>query len=136
MRLRILTTLALAAALLAPAQADAAKRPKKVPANFVGVVAAGPLLDNPGVDFASELDRMVTSGVQTTRTVFNWAGAQPYASMDQVPEADRDRDRYRDENGVPTDYSAIDKFVTAAAVRRISVMPVLQIAPMWAARHP
>lgn len=125
---------AMAAALVAPAHADAAKRPKKVPAGFVGVVADGPLTENPAVDLASELDRMVTSGVQTTRTVFNWSGAQPYASFDQVPEADRDR--YRDENGVPTDYSRIDRLVTVAAERRIAVLPVVQIAPMWAARHP
>ena len=131
---RTLTALALVLALAVPAQAEAAKRPKKVPANFVGVVADGPLLDDPAVDFATELDRMVGSGVQTMRTVFNWSGAQPYQSSDEVPE--EDRDRYRDENGVPTDYTAIDRVVTGAAQRHIAVMPVVQIAPMWAARHP
>jgi hypothetical protein len=131
---RPLTALALVLAVAAPTQADAAKRPKKVPGNFVGVVADGPLLEDPAVDFASELDRMVGSGVQTMRTVFNWSGAQPYQSFDEVPQ--EDRDRYRDENGVPTDYTAIDRIVTGDAERHIAVMPVVQIAPMWAARHP
>lgn len=132
---RALTAVVLVLALAAPAQAgSAAKRPKKVPASFVGVVADGPLLEDPNVDFPTELDRMVGSGVQTMRTVFNWSGAQPYQTFDEVPEADRDR--YRDENGVPTDYTAIDRVMTGAAERHITVTPVIQIAPMWAARHP
>ena len=117
-----------------PAGADAAKRPKKVPSTFMGTVADGPLLENPAVNFATELDRMVTTGVQTMRTVFNWSGAQPYATFDEVPA--EQRDKYRDEGGVPTDYSAIDAVVATAAERRIVVLPVVQIAPMWAARHP
>jgi hypothetical protein len=125
--------LALALAALA-ATPSAAAKPKKVPSSFMGTVADGPLLENPAVDFAAQLDTMVTSGVQTTRTVFNWSGAQPYESFDGVPE--EQRDRFRDENGVPTDYSAIDAFVTGAAERRITVLPVVMIAPPWAARHP
>ncbi len=108
--------------------------PEEGAANFMGVVADGPLFENPNVDFATELDTMVTNGVQTMRTVFNWSGTQPYATFNDVP-ADQ-RDRYRDENGVPTDYSKIDAVVAAAAERRIAVMPVVQIAPDWAARHP
>jgi hypothetical protein len=131
---RALALAAALAALFAPAQADAAKRPTKVPAGFVGVVADGPLTESPSVDLSSELGRMVTNGVQTMRTVFNWSGAQPYASADEVPEADRDR--FRDESGVPTDYTRIDRVMTGAAQRRIAVLPVVQIAPMWAARHP
>jgi hypothetical protein len=126
--------LVLAMALLPVASADAAKRPKKVPSSFMGVVADGPLFENPNVNLASQLDTMVTNGVQTMRTVFNWSGAQRYATFDDVPA--EDRDKYRDEGGVPTDYSAIDAVVTAAAERRITVDPVVQIAPMWAARHP
>jgi hypothetical protein len=130
---RALIAVALALALVAPAQADA-KRPRKVPANFFGTVADGPLTENPAVDFAAQLDTMVTSGVQTMRTVFNWSGSQPYQTFDEVPA--EQRDRFRDENGVPTDYSKIDAVVLAAAQRRIAVLPVVQIAPMWAARHP
>jgi hypothetical protein len=130
---RTLTALALAASLIVPAQAGA-KRPAKVPSTFVGTVADGPLLENPAVDLGAQLDTMVGSGVQTLRTVFNWSGAQPYQSFDQVPEGERDR--YRDEGGVPTDYSRIDALMTVAAERRIKVLPVVQIAPAWAARHP
>jgi hypothetical protein len=126
--------LALSALLVAPAPAGAAKRPGKVPSTFVGTVADGPLLENPAVDFYEQLDTMVSSGVQTLRTVFNWSGAQPYASFAEVPE--EQRDRYRDEGGVPTDYAAIDGLVLGAAQRRIKVLPVVQIAPQWAARHP
>jgi hypothetical protein len=123
----------LALSLLTTSAAEGAKL-KKVPAGFVGVVADGPLLTNPAIDYASELDRMVGNGVQSERTVFNWAAAQPYATMDDVP-ADQ-RDQYRDENGVPTNYSETDRVVTAAAQRRIAVLPIIQIAPTWAARHP
>jgi hypothetical protein len=132
MRIRTLVV-AIAIAALGAAPADAAK-PKKVPPRFMGTVADGPLLEHPAVDFASQLDTMVTSGVQTMRTVFNWSGAQPYRTFAEVPEDQRDR--FRDENGVPTDYSFIDAIVTSAAERRIAVLPVVMIAPFWAARHP
>jgi hypothetical protein len=129
-RLAILAAVA-AAAIPAPAAEASARR---VPATFMGTVADGPLLLNPAVDFGRELDTMVSSGVQTTRTVFNWAGAQPYASFDQVPGDQRSR--FRDENGVPTDYSEIDRLVAGAAQRRLVLLPVVLIAPMWDSRHP
>jgi hypothetical protein len=133
MALRALMLMAACLALLGAGPADA-KRPKKVPSAFLGTVADGPLYENPTVDFAAQLDTMVTSGVQTMRTVFNWSAAQPYESFDDVPE--EERDRYRDEGGVPTDYSRTDLVMSTAAERRIKVLPVIQIAPAWAARHP
>ena len=111
-----------------------AKRIRKVPSAFVGVVADGPLLQNRKVDFDAELDRMVVNGVQSTRVVFNWAGAQPYATFDDVPE--EKRDQYTDENGVPTDWRATDKLVAGAAARRLKLLPVVLLAPSWDARHP
>lgn len=132
MRARLL--ILVLAVMVMPATAEAAKRPKKVPSNFMGTVADGPLLEDPNVNFASQLNTMVTSGVQTMRTVFNWSGAQRYETFDEVPA--EERENYRDEGGVPTDYSKIDAVVAAAAERRIAVLPVVQIAPMWAARHP
>jgi hypothetical protein len=132
-RILNLAVAALVLALVAAAPAGAA-RPKKVPSTFMGVVADGPLLENPDVDFTAQLDTMVSSGVQTMRTVFNWSGAQRYKTFDEVPA--EERDRYHDEGGVPTDYSAIDKLVQGAAERRITVQPVVMIAPMWDARHP
>ena len=37
---------------------------------------------------------------------------------------------------MPTDYSLMDQLVTAAATRHIALLPEVQIAPAWAARHP
>jgi hypothetical protein len=106
----------------------------KVPSTFVGAVADGPLLTNPAVDFAGQLDTMVSSGVQTMRTVFNWAAAQPYKRFSDVPPDQVSR--YRDEGGVPTDYTEIDRLVTQAAARRLAILPVVLLAPRWDARHP
>jgi hypothetical protein len=118
----------------AAAAADAGAATPKVPSTFMGAVADGPLLLNDKVDFDGELDAMVTGGVQTTRTVFNWAGAQPYRTVDEVPAAERAN--YRDEGGVPTDWREIDRLVTASAQRHLALQPVVVVAPMWASRHP
>jgi hypothetical protein len=124
---------AVAMSLVLATAADASA-PKRVPATFVGAVAEGPLLQDPRIDFEAQFDTMVSSGVQTTRTVFNWGQAQPYKTFADVPPDQVSR--YRDENGVPTDYAAIDRLVIAAAERRIVILPVLLVAPMWDARHP
>ena len=123
----------MALSLLAAA-APAATARAKVPNTFVGAVADGPLLTNPAVDFAAQLNTMVTSGVQTMRTVFNWAGAQPYKTSAEVPPDEASS--YRDEGGIPTDYTEIDRLVTGAAKRRLAILPVVMVAPKWAARHP
>jgi hypothetical protein len=133
MRLRTLVVAALLLCLVATSAADA-KRLKKVPQNFVGVMADGPLFDNPAIDLDSEMGRMVRNGVQSERTVFNWGLAQPYASFDDVPPDQVDR--YRDEGGVPTDYAEIDRQVTAATMKHIAVLPIVLVAPAWDARHP
>jgi hypothetical protein len=125
--------LALVLSFAATSAADA-KRIKKVPSNFMGVVTDGPVLENPAIDLGSEMGRMVRNGVQTTRTVFNWGLAQPYASFDDVPPDQVDR--YRDEGGVPTDYSEIDRQMTESAKKHISVLPIVLVAPRWDARHP
>jgi hypothetical protein len=125
--------IAIGLSLVAAAPADAS-RPKKVPPTFMGTVADGPLLLNRKVNFSAQLDTMVGNGVQTMRTVFNWSGAQPYATFDEVPP--EQRAGYRDEGGVPTDYKEIDGLVAGAAERRIALLPVVLVAPMWDARHP
>jgi len=127
----VVTVLAL---LLIAAVPATAKAPRKVPAAFMGVVGDGPLLYDSSVDLPNQFDRMVGNGVQTLRLMFNWSQAQPYQSFDQVPPDQRDR--YRDENGVPTDYALMDQVVTASATRHIALLPEVQIAPAWAARHP
>lgn len=129
---------ALAASLLllltlaAAVPAEAAK-PRRVPYPFIGVSADGPVLE-PQMDLNRELDLMVGSGVQSVRTVFHWGIAQPYRSFDEVPP--EERPRFRDEGGVPTDWSAIDRIVAGVVQRRMHVLPVITVAPDWAARHP
>jgi hypothetical protein len=114
--------------------ASSASAAKPVPSSFVGVVADGPLLTDPNVNYTKQLDTMVAGGVQTLRTSFNWSGVQRYHSFDQVPPDMRDR--FRDENGVPTDYTSTDRLVSTAAARHMVVLPVLITAPGWAARSP
>lgn len=122
--------MAVAPALLALPTAAAAAKP--VPSSFAGVVADGPLLNDPNVNYARQLDTMVSGGVETLRTSFNWSGVQPYESFADVPASQRGR--FRDEGGVPTDFSGTDRLVESAAARRMSVLPVLIAAPPWAAR--
>lgn len=116
------------------AHATIANAAKPIPSSFVGVVADGPLLTDPNVDYAKQLDTMVSGGVQTLRTSFNWAGVQPYHRFEQVPPDVRDR--FRDENGIPTDYTETDRLVSTAASRHMVVLPVLITAPGWASRSP
>jgi hypothetical protein len=125
--------MATALALLGLAATDAHAE-ARVPSSFVGVVADGPLLSDPNVDYVSQLKMMVAGGAETIRTSFNWSGVQPYKSSSHVPAGLRDR--FRDENGVPTDYTETDRLVSTAAERRMRVLPVLITAPDWAARHP
>ena len=60
---------------------------------------------------------MAQSGVQSVRTVFNWATAQPEA-------------------GAPFDFAATDRWVELAARRDIKVLPVVLDTPTWAALLP
>jgi hypothetical protein len=131
LRTLVITVLALSLVAVAPA---AAKAPKKVPAAFVGVVGDGPLLHDPTVDLSNQFDRMVGNGAQSMRIMFNWGEAQPYPSFDKVPPDQASR--FRDENGVPTDYTFTDQIVSSAAQRHLALLPEVQIAPGWAARHP
>jgi hypothetical protein len=127
-------TLMLGLIALAAAAPASAKAPKKVPAGFVGLVGDGPLLHDPSIDLSNQFDRMVNNGTQSLRIMFNWAQAQPYQSMDQVKPDEAAR--FRDENGVPTDYTFTDQIVSASAQRHLALLPVVQVAPGWAARHP
>lgn len=131
MRTLIIMAMALSLAMASTADAGA---PPKVPANFVGAVADGPLLEAPTVSFTGQLNSMVGAGVQTVRIVFNWSAAQPYASFDEVPPDEVAN--YREENGVPTDWREIDRIVTDSFARRLTILPVVYGAPNWAARHP
>jgi polysaccharide biosynthesis protein PslG len=122
-------TAAVILALVALVQPAAAR----VPDGFMGIVADGPLL-YPDVDYGHELDVMKASGVQGIRTTFHWSSAQPYRSFDDAPlDA---RLHFKDENGVPTDYTATDALVRAAAERGLRLLPVVLYAPYWASSDP
>lgn len=123
---RLLSVLLMIAAVgVLPAAASA-----RVPQGFVGMIADGPLLTR-YVNLGRQLDSMVSTGVESVRTDFNWAGAEPYASWADVP-ADQ-RHRFVNAGGMPVDFSASDTIVGAAAQRGLTIMPVILFTPQWAA---
>ena len=83
-------TIAVLALLMPPSPAAAAS---SVPQGFVGMMIDGPLypVTAPGIDLAPQFDKMVASGVESIRAVFDWSFAQPYRSWSQVPAADLDQ---------------------------------------------
>jgi hypothetical protein len=113
-----------------PAPADTAR---SVPRGFLGVSVAGPALSL-AVDAEREFDLMAQAGVESVRLPAHWYEMQPYRSLEEVPPAERAR--FRDAQGVPTDFTNLDRLVAAAARRRIDVLPVVLLAPAWARKHP
>ena len=83
------------------------------PFGFVGMNLDGPLLDS-GADLGPVFARMEATGVQSVRTTFNWAAAQPQA------------------NG-PFDFRQSDHIVALAAGRGMTVLPIIMYCPPWAA---
>jgi hypothetical protein len=125
----------MAVALLLPvALPCVARAASKVPSSFMGVMADGPLVFDPNVDYDAQADLMVGAGVETIRASFNWSSVQPYRHDADVPAGQRDR--FRDEHGVPTDFTSTDMLVSASAARHMRVLPVLIRSPDWAARSP
>jgi hypothetical protein len=131
-RVAVIATLAVTCALALATSSAAAATPR-VPPSFVGVVMDGPLFEPP-VNLQGELDQMVGAGVGSVRVVVDWSSAQPYAKWSDVPPDQMSR--FRDENGVPTDYSLVDQVVEGAATRRLTILPIVLIAPKWDARYP
>jgi hypothetical protein len=111
-RLGLLIALLLAALAAAP-PAGAAPR---VPRGWLGVMADGPLTDG-AVGLGREFGAMSRSRVGTVRFAIYWDVAQPQADG-------------------TTDFSASDRYVEAAARRRIPLLPVVMRAPAWARVHP
>jgi hypothetical protein len=127
-RLSLLSVLAVTLCALSAPAARAA-----LPSGFMGAMLDGPAVDGT-TDLDTQLADMRRDGVETVRTVFSWRAAQPYASWDEVPAADRGR--YTDVGGVPTDFGATDRVTLAAGRARLRVLPVIVYAPDWAAEHP
>lgn len=100
---------ALLLALVLPASAAA----RSVPRGFYGAVYDGAVTKaSPAVQDA-QFARMAKAGVESVRTVFSWADAQPV-------------------QGGATDFSATDEAVALAARHGMSLLPVVIYAPPWA----
>jgi hypothetical protein len=99
-----------------------------VPIGFVGVNIGGPLFSD-NVNLDQQFNVIVASGAQSVRVVFNWAQAQPYKTLGDVPSDQQAN--YVDENGVPTSFAATDQIVAAAAARGLALLPTVLVAPNW-----
>jgi len=121
--------LALLLAVLAVLAPPASAAERRVPQGWLGVTVDGPVSPyKPG-----EWDRMARTGVETVRVELRWNDIQPY-SREQVPP--EERERFHDQDGVPTDFSRFDAIVAAASGRRIAVLPVVHLAPSWLTLNP
>ncbi len=84
-----------------------------IPSGFVGMNLDGPLLQA-GVNLAPVFDQMEVSGVQSVRTTFSWATAQPFAGGGFI-------------------FGQSDRIVALAAARGMTVLPIIMYCPPWAA---
>jgi hypothetical protein len=130
MRRLLITSLLVAfvGALTVSAPAEA-----RVPRGFVGMGIDGPFF-YPGMDENGEMGKIAHAGVQSVRTLFNWAAMQPYRTPAAVPPARRAE--FITSGGVPVDFSQTDEFVRVAAAHHLTVLPVLEYTPAWDSRHP
>jgi polysaccharide biosynthesis protein PslG len=137
--LSLLALVASALALLVAGSSAAATKPAAskakatpaVPQGFVGMMLDGPVfpdVDN-HINLPQQLDRMVASGVESLRVVFDWAEAQPYADWSDVPASQKRK--FVDENGIPTRFETIDQVMGVVAKRRLTVLPVILNSPKW-----
>jgi hypothetical protein len=131
-----IAALAAAVLLALPSTAAAADR---APASFFGVVAELDLLHDRslapvGATLEGEVREMSRTGIGSARVSFFWARMQPYESWDEIPEASRPE--FADVGGRPYFFAETDRLMKAAAARRITVMPVVLWAPIWAQRRP
>jgi hypothetical protein len=101
-------------ALLAAAPAEAAR---SVPRGFYGAMWNRAGTDAPPATDEDQFSLMASSGVESVRTVFSWAAAQPEA-------------------GVPPSFAGTDRIVALAAAHGVSLLPVVIYSPAWAARYP
>jgi hypothetical protein len=104
--------LALALSLAVAAPADARR---DVPVGFYGMVYDNGVASAPLAVQEQQFAAMAQHGVESVRTVFSWASAQPV------------------ENG-PIDLSGSDQIVGLAALHGMSILPVVIYSPPWARR--
>jgi Beta-galactosidase len=101
-------------ALLAVSPVAEAKR--TVPRGFYAVMWDREATDAPDAEQEDQWALMARSGVESVRTVFSWAQAQP-------------------EPGV-TSFAYTDRLVGLAAAHNIELLPVVRTTPAWAALNP
>ena len=111
MKLPTAVIAALAALLVVAPLAQGAR---SVPQGFYGVMWDRAVTLAPPAVQDSQWDLMASSGVESARTVFSWADAQP------------------DGRGTPIGFQDTDPVVRRAALRNISVLPVVFYPPRWA----
>jgi hypothetical protein len=115
MKRALVIVISAALALICAMPAQAAKR--KVPHGFYGVMWNRAGTDADPATRDSQFALMAKSGVESVRTVFSWAQAQPTA-------------------GEPPSFSYTDSVVALAASHRVSLLPVVIYTPFWARDHP
>lgn len=114
MTMRISILLALVALLAAAPAADAAKR--KVPRGFYGVMWDRDATGASDTAQERQWNLMASSGVESVRTVFSWARAQPTPGV--------------------TSFEQTDALVARAARHNQRLLPVVLWAPQWARLYP
>jgi hypothetical protein len=116
-RAALLAVAALAVLAAMPVAAEAARR--HVPYAFYGVMWDRAAARAPEPLQQEQWDLMARSGVESVRTPFSWARAQPVGG--EVPS-----------------FTNTDRLVGLAAARRIRLLPVIYQTPGWAERdsHP
>jgi hypothetical protein len=93
----------------------AAVAARSVPQGFYGMVYDGAATSAPASVQDAQFARMASAGVESVRTVFSWADAQPV-------------------QGGPIDFSHTDQVVGEAVAHGIDLLPVVIYAPGWARR--
>ncbi len=105
---------------------------KAVSGPLVGVMFDGPALDRG--ELLPQLGAAVASGAESLRVAVRWSDLQPYRSLSDVPPAQRAQ--FDTAGAVPTRFVALDRLVSAAAARGLSVLPVVESTPAWDAQRP
>ena len=105
---------------------------KAVSGPLVGVMFDGPALDRG--ELLPQLSTAVASGAESLRVAVRWSDLQPYRTVSEVPAAQRPQ--FDTAGAVPTRFAELDRLVSAAAARRVSVLPVVESTPAWDAQRP
>ena len=100
----------------------------RTPHELVGVMFNGPVVAG-NINVDQQVKLAVQSGVESLRVSINWAAVQPYRSFAEVPPAARSQ--FTDLGGVPTRFGQLDQLLGAAAAHGLSLLPVIENAPVW-----